>query len=505
MATKVGAFKKDGTVQCVKLVEETPSTNNELFSNGICEGGHISFSSGYQIVAYNHQNTEISDLFNSIATPTGYLKLFQSNKLILSLNFDHTESGRPLLVTYGDLWSDSSQKIFINSVQIGGNENISSNFIGSVQTILLRDPTGISTTFTLDVYTPTTVEYYSSSSFSINDDARFNPITVKVCKDGILKCRELIEEPQVTSVEGFNGKVEGGHITFNNGYVMRFKSSVDAIQETNIPYNLITRLTFVDTYQTSVFKLEFSGTTVTADLLSSSIWNNGQNTYLNAMGLVPSGNLSSYANYIFELLFDSTTGRYQIPSTITTSPVQCNYYGTPPLLPASAKLVNPTVRICKDGIIKCAKLQEANSWSYISWDNGTLTTDGTISLPNGYKFRLKNSNGVIKKFTSYFSFSLDSESTNIIHLSGSNGDSSVSVDNSDYLLDKQILIDSVSFGSPSQILTIGDFFEMTNPKGETYRLTCNEVEGSSAFFTKSNSLDSLMPIPITDRAAPQWI
>lgn len=490
-------------------------------------------------------------------------------------------------------------------------------------------------------------------------------------KSGVVQCVKLVEEVPSPSVDGFNGVVEGGHIKFNNGYVMTLRETFDSPQEINIPYDKIQSFTFSDTYNVDVFTLVFSGVKVRAFLLSTGkeIWNNGQSTYLNYLKITPIediGDLSEYALYIFELFFDSTVGRYQIPERITANTITCNYNGTPPLLPAAAKLSSITVRMGKDGtlkcaklveentiqnfysasemssgvvtlkngikisitangsgydsfsfyflnndtevirfygiqvgstytsnkkaeisseqlysqtssleitsirvssvmasmipagtvmrckiefnnstyeysgmssssgssvtcysstgnffiptklrnypvtiykngIIKCSKLQEANSWTYKSWENGTLATDGIISLPNGYKFTLKNKNGVIKKFDSYFVFSLESESTTIIELSGSNGNSSVTVNSSSLLLDKQVLIDAVSFNSPSQVLSLKDSFDMTNPKGVTYRLTCMEVEGSTAYFIKGHPLYSLMPIPISDRAAPQWI
>ena len=179
-------------------------------------------------------------------------------------------------------------------------------------------------------------------------------------KSGVVQCVKLVEEVPSPSVDGFNGVVEGGHIKFNNGYVMTLRETFDSPQEINIPYDKIQSFTFSDTYNVDVFTLTFNGVNVTASLLSTGeeIWNNGQSTYLNYLKITPIGDLSEYTLYIFELFFDSTVGRYQIPERITATTITCNYNGTPPLLPAAAKLSSITVRMGKDGTLKCKELIE---------------------------------------------------------------------------------------------------------------------------------------------------
>ena len=517
MATKVGAFKKDGTVQCVKLVEEAPTSLVSSFG-GTISGGGIDLDNGYRLQFKSGSSWDTA--VNKTTFPNNFvgLNIWIENNQFSTYGIWFSREGKTNRCTatfnessYEDrapiIWEDTKPiKMYFNQLTIeeeasGGYDR---SYFASTYLAMYNRNKELIFYYTFTGYDMDSVygEYVTPGTVPYSD--RWKTATVRMCKDGTLKCAKLIEEAAVedSSRLSMSQKTDALTLSYFN-YDIRLLNPGG--QSITIPSSY-SELGYVTLLDSSGTQLNFSRSYSEGDDWTGSknpSWISGT---VSIVRFTVGGTIKDSASQI--AFVDNGTKQTQSARTIYFTKDSSGYYNntsTPVTFNYDWLLKTPTVRVYKDGTIKCAEVQEANSWSHISWDNGTLETDGTISLPNGYKFRLKNSSGVIKNFTSYFSFSLDSEYVNIIYLSGNNENSSVSVDNSDYSLDEKNLIDRIIFNSPSQTLTIGDYFEMTNPKGEIYRLTCNEVEGGSAFFAKYNSLDSLMPVPITDRAYPQWV
>lgn len=259
--------------------------------------------------------------------------------------------------------------------------------------------------------------------------------TVRMCKDGTLKCKELIEEPGENNLEGFNGKVVNNTLVLNNGYKIAFTSGnvfSSSVAKSTIPSNVMSVNFYIynssQTLSPSGFQLSrVSGTNnFTAGLLNDSVKTNYNykgpirfgfyNAYVEETSsgydysYFPAGTTwFSFYNSKNELMFYSSVYSREYGEILVSNETFIN------LVPYEDRFTLPTVRVFKDGTIKCAKVQEATlNYDYVYKFNGTVSGN-TITFNNGIiaKFYKGNTSTQFIDIPdiSYLYFSVDGDIT----------------------------------------------------------------------------------------------
>lgn len=218
MATKVGGFTKSGVVQCVKLVEEVPSPSVDGF-NGVVRMGKDGTLKCKELI--EEEVVDNIDSFAALQTSSSgshtfilkngtYIDLYENDTLVNVTTLggiDCFQSSTPVL------------SISFNPNQVGHtsrNSQIEWNYNGPVSivrvTVQFSDPTNYTNvnkcvitsnnktaTFTGSASTGTFLGDLSdtSDSWNIPYSERFKIPTVRVYKDGTIKCAKL-EEATVT-------------------------------------------------------------------------------------------------------------------------------------------------------------------------------------------------------------------------------------------------------------------------------------------------------------------
>lgn len=432
MATKVGAFKKDGTVQCVKLVEEKNSDLTSKFS-GTITNKIATLDNGLTIKLY--ANGSLVDMYNS---GRGTMTITISNSDNASFVWSISESGKiggnvtsstPAL----NEWNSNKDLVF-NQATIfssygwtsAGNTikleitNSSGQVIGNYQGTSNSTSGG-----TISSTTP--LKILKSERMIIH--------TAHICKDGTLKCSKLIEEAPISLASSFGGTISGGGIDLDNGYRLQFKSGSSwdtAVNKTTFPDNFVGLNIWIENSQFSTYGIWFSrsGKTnrCTATFNESSyedrapiIWGdtNPIKMYFNQLTIeeeASGGYDRSYFTSTYlamynknkELIFYYTFTGYDMDSVY-------GEYVTPGTVPHSDRWKTATVRISKDGTIRCAKLEEATlNYDYVYKFNGVVSGN-TITFNNGIvaKFYKGNTSTPFIDIPdiSYLYFSVDGDIT----------------------------------------------------------------------------------------------
>lgn len=402
MATKVGGFTKSGVVQCVKLVEEGTSSKLSSF-NGTFSSSNVTCNNGFVITGYK-DGTTISTDFDNIRAPLGNI-IFMINPT--------GSSQRALFKIYGDvvngdvataslepeLWAGSSAEYLpTNSSDWTSNENfeISQIIIQSTGGSMINQYVPVLNRIHLsfngqsvmyEKYAGSNPQTYyynpTDTKFILYAKDRVTYSTVSISKSGVLKCKELIEE---SSSKMFSGTVDSNVITLNNGMKITFTYGPS---DTPAGYTQTgSYLSFKDsTYGTPFLRLDINNTStdkrVLASITNEEAWNSSEDLSIGMIsGSIGAAVPSAPCKWVIE--YKGQTDTYSISSR---GPIITNAVGGNTLITSANR--TPTVRVYKDGTIKCAEVEEATVTAGSNGFEGTVVND-YISCTNGYKMYFQN-------------------------------------------------------------------------------------------------------------------
>lgn len=521
MATKVGGFTKSGVVQCVKLVEEGTSSKLSSF-NGTFSSSNVTCNNGFVITGYK-DGTTISTDFDNIRAPLGNI-IFMINPT--------GSSQRALFKIYGDvvngdvataslepeLWAGSSAEYLpTNSSDWTSNENfeISQIIIQSTGGSMINQYVPVLNRIHLsfngqsvmyEKYAGSNPQTYyynpTDTKFILYAKDRVTYSTVSISKSGVLKCSKLVEEPVMTiPVSDFSGSIDGqGVITFRNGIKMWLETSTgDKIDDPKI--------------LGSIQYLNINTQAVVKQICrSTKSGNNGyigiddayyESTEYEITHVYFTVGILSFADTNLKLAIEQSNGivkRYDSSSQITTSGGTLTYS-------VGKGVINRTypisVRIFKDGTIKCSKVVEATTVP-VKW--GTPTKSPGLAkwtFPNGYVLQVnRNTIGTTYPLTDNYqctvSFAHQSPSVNLMSFSTS----SFTVFDDFYYTDTQI--NYVGFVNPIVSFT-NSYLTLTNPDHRVVgRLSLTNASSNSNIFGIVSSSDLAFNIPASERRSYTW-
>ena len=195
MATKVGGFTKSGVVQCVKLVEEE---NQNLLSdwNGAVSSDYIVCNNGIKFrVLVNGSGSAYFVSRLTLVTAGAYYSILVLNR-----------SGNTVIAHDGgntNPW-ESEYSYEISTVGIVFSSSIQASS-GSVSCEIITENNTYTYTYTSSgALTGTNFGLSENTNpFTLNASDRMRIPTVRMGKDGTLKCKELIEEEVVDNIDSF--------------------------------------------------------------------------------------------------------------------------------------------------------------------------------------------------------------------------------------------------------------------------------------------------------------
>ena len=353
MATKVGAFKKDGTVQCVKLVEESSSSKLTSF------GGTISSSQWKCENGLRFNVTVNGTSSNSIVSRIALVTKIGDTILVLnkgSSNFTASDGGNTnQWNSTFDYEIDVIGIIFSSSIQTSS---------GTVSCEIIDGDKSYTYTYTASGSLTGTnfgLSEHSENTFVLKHSDRFNIPTVRMCKDGTLKCAKLIEEkPSVFKQDDFCGKVSNNILTLNNGMTIKLTINSNVINLSNCKIQLI------DSGHPAVestIVLQVNGNDSIVYFPSTSLWtkDNFNINNISISGFSVSNPMVSSVNINYkEKEYIATGGTFTGSSAVN----MISFGITFPSISQEDLFKPATVRVYKDGTIRCAKVQEGvSSWT----------------------------------------------------------------------------------------------------------------------------------------------
>lgn len=434
MATKVGGFTKSGVVQCVKLVEEGTSSKLSSF-NGTFSSSNVTCNNGFVITGYK-DGTTISTDFDNIRAPLGNI-IFMINPT--------GSSQRALFKIYGDvvngdvataslepeLWAGSSAEYLpTNSSDWTSNENFEisqiiiqstgGNMINQYVPVLNRihlSFNGQSVMYEKYAGSNPQTYYYNptDTKFILYAKDRVTYSTVSISKSGVLKCSKLIEEAVTPDASKWNATLSDATLTFNNGYRLEYRQGASyetATLKTTDPSYLSSMSMWIMPTGGYYLKIAREGTT---NHFIASFQDSGSELGEKADTLWRSDSLlGMYPDMTF--VTENASGGYDKSWFITTPHTYAflynadntlvsiyeftsgdmdTIYGTAVIsniiIPQKDRVIYPTVRIFKDGTIKCAEVEEATV-TQIPWTQSLVKTSGLqqYTFNNGYVLSVKD-------------------------------------------------------------------------------------------------------------------
>lgn len=385
LSTKVGGFTKNGVVQCVKLVEESATSKIDEFS-----GTYTSSSSNYTMTMKNGNTVEFQ--YNSSGNRNfminiGSFYLRETTNNIMIFMSDAPNYAFSCEVTDTTVWSKSS-----NVYLAGAYVNFKSSASSGEYRIIMKDSSG---TIIGNWYGTLSSSGYSlsmvnSKSLTLTYEDRFDTPTVRMYKDGTLKCKELIEETAVedSSRLSMSQKTDALTLPYFN-YDIRFINPGG--QSLTIPssYSELGYVTLLDSSGTQLnFSRSYSGGNNWTSSKNPS-WTSGT---VSIVRFTVSGTIKGSASQI--AFVDNGTKQTQSARIIYFTKGSDGYYSntsTPVTFNYDWLLKTPTVRVYKDGTIRCAEVQEATLRSKLNEFSGSSTlppSSGVVTCTNGLKISI---------------------------------------------------------------------------------------------------------------------
>lgn len=390
MATKVGGFTKSGVVQCMKLVEES---SIEMFS-GTVDSNIITLNNGMKITfTYGPSDTPAG------YTQTGsYLSFKDSNygTPFLRLDINNTSTNKTVVasITNEEAWNSSED------LNIG---LISGSIGAAVPTFPCKwviEYKGQTDTYSISSRGPIITNAVGGNTLLKVKD---RTPTVRMGKDGTLKCKELIEEEVVDNIDSFaplQTSSSGSHT-----FILKNGTYID-LYENDTLVNVTTQ-GGIDCFQsgTPVLSISFSPNQIGHTSSNSQTeWDyNGPVSIVRVN--VHFSNPTNYTN-INKCVITSNNKTATFTGRVSTGGVFLgNLSDTSDSwdLSYNERFKIPTVRIFKDGTIKCAEVEEATKTSQLSTFVGKLSdSNRLITCTNGLKVYLltsKNNSFLTNSYT----------------------------------------------------------------------------------------------------------
>lgn len=409
MATKVGGFTKNGVVQCVKLVEEEPTDLSPTFS-GTISGSGINLDNGYRLQFKS--GSSWSTAVDKTTFPSNMRSLnltiqnadfsvyaiwfnrdsVSGNRFTASFNTDSYE-GRASIV-----WKDKDPiKMYFNELIISddGAGGYDKSYFVFNQTYLAMYNRENELVFYYTFTGSSMDSIYGSweTPGSIPYSDRFKNPTVRMCKDGTLKCSKLIEESNY-DISRFSGSLVNGTVVYDNGITLEVTSATGIHKDIYGGETIQINVTPEDqtTSPTALLRSSIS----TSEKITSTISNN--ELYTNAVNLKMSSIIITNTTGIRfitgdRLVVNYSGGTYTYTNSSAAS-IQITFVtsdSSPAHISQKDRTLPATVRALKDGTIKCSKIEEATIESKLSQFDGTATlppSSGVITCNNGLKISI---------------------------------------------------------------------------------------------------------------------
>lgn len=390
MATKVGGFTKSGVVQCVKLVEE----GGDALS-GTYENGTVTFNSG---LTFKFEYTSSGSSWSPLTNLVSISSISLNSSIGMSISVDA-----------------NSHTAKLNGIQEPGVNSYSISNIGIViapatsyicrctvsYKAMSSQYRGGGTSTSNIIFSP-----YQSTAFTITPEMQVINTNVKFGKDGTLRCKELIEETGTEpNLSQFDGVRSGNTILLNNGWKLEYIKSGDSAASADI-FTYVERfiIQFRNASTSSLittgdmrWEMDSSGSTtcsLSSQTGSTDDWYVENVDFLiTQVGMYCTNNSFSGVgdririttdpnSYFFIDFFYSTKTGTNAVNTV------CQNRGIE--LSLAERVFPSTVRIFKDGTIKCAEVEEATREPNYNGFQGTYeeTSDTAVfTLNNGMQIK----------------------------------------------------------------------------------------------------------------------
>ena len=276
----------------------------------------------------------------------------------------------------------------------------------------ITDNKNKSTQFYADLATSSNVSFTlnpvnSEDYLSFPPEIRMKNSSVKITKNGFLKCQKLIEVPKTTNSDGFGGTIVNGELKFNDSRInnMRFHRTTGSMTEENkipIPTS-IGRMVFWGMASggssTTLLDIQISHSNGTFKVMNftesiKEIWEkDGTHFIMNIYMYLNDTNTDFSDIYINWPSTNAQGGNYKLSSMESSLAANMGYAVTPYYLTSEVRMKTQNISISKDGIIKCAKLEEAKKISAKNMFNGEISSTYKIVLDNGTEISVSGSGG----------------------------------------------------------------------------------------------------------------
>ena len=290
--------------------------------------------------------------------------------------FNNSEIKVPSIDCYFStlFWNRTGRLVFT----ITDNKNKSTQFYADLAT-------GSDVSFTLN---PVNSEDY----LSFPPEIRMKNSSVKITKNGFLKCQKLIEEEVVDNIDSFaplQTSSSGSHT-----FILKNGTYID-LYENDTLVN-VTTLGDIDCFQSGPPVLSISsypnqiGHTTS---YSQTEWDyNGPVSIVKVN--VAFSDPTNYTN-VNKCVITSNNKTATFTGSASTGTFLGDLSDTSDSwnIPYNQRFKIPTVRIFKDGTIKCAKLEEAKKISAENMFNGEISSTYKIVLDNGTEISVSGSGG----------------------------------------------------------------------------------------------------------------
>lgn len=355
MATKVGAFKKDGTVQCVKLVEELGTSKLSGF-NGVWDSSSkkVIFDNGYtmQVSIAGSQDGQYTSVILSYYPES--IQFMNGDNVIMKLHIDRDNSVFTNEAAY--LWP-TTQDYVVTSLMFNYAAGM---FIYYLQCVLTA-PSGESFTWRSSYTTKVNIELdQSEGSYLLRYTDRFSPPTVRMGKDGTLHCSKLIEEPIINLIDDYSGTSASPYdkLVLNNGITLTVTK--DGAPAENFFRTLVLQFSSAASTTSLLFAISIMGSNI--DFYDGSVpWEFKQDYPIDGYITVSTPNVYAAGQYVLTISDSTQSVNYSVTldSSSTAFSFSPSTSGDYFILSYDMRMKVPTVRIGKDGTIRCAKVQEA--------------------------------------------------------------------------------------------------------------------------------------------------
>lgn len=511
MATKVGGFTKSGVVQCVNLVEES---SIEMF-NGTVSSNIITLNNGMKITfTYGPSDTPAG------YTQTGSYLSFKDNTYgtpFLRLDIHNTSTDKRVLasITNEEAWNSSEDlSIGMISGSIGAA-------VPSAPCKWVIEYKGQTDTYSISSRGPIITNAVGGNTLITSAN---RTQTVRMCKDGTLKCKELIEEEVTSNLSSFNGTKSGNFLILNNGWKIQMYDSVNTSNQDALFTSIIDFMMYLDTDDTQghlFFTPGSSEWTASVNnysanpgtgLTNEDLWLENTDFHISGINVnmksllttnfAMSIEIPGKSTYIYKCT-DVDTSAYTAIFTPQSTSDEFD-------LTYSERVNLPTVRVYKDGTIRCAEVEEATVTQLRSnWGTPTKTSGrAEFTFPNGYVLRLRQqstSNSMSLADTAAYAFRMSTSSKNgqtCMVLYKNTTTSQTTVPNYtvyDAFFEEGNSIAYCACTNPNMSFSGVYYLELLNSKGDIVGSLSNQSSSSYLFYA-----GTAFDVPVFDRISYSW-